>query len=323
MDPTIVLHEPLTILAYAQPKMPRTMLSWATRMSRLERLQISHRCLDQVDIDLTSPEDGKPSPFFALVGANGAGKTTVLDAIAQTVHAALRYIDRPSYIATPPYSVFLHFEPSFILRAGAGLKRICHEDVAIASQPIKQTWSKTLYVPSGYLPIMQTGASLVPGPKWGMTPDQALQVPPAASRIDAIHQWWLHKHWEYPQTATLDRLWEALRPFLHDRVYAGVNPDDHLPQFQVGDTSVSFNQLSSGERRLVLLFMEIAMHCGEDGLLLFDEPEAHFHPLWQGMLRDAFRTLLPRGQAIVATHSPHLIDGMPAHQLLVMGKRPW
>lgn len=122
-------------------------------------------------------------------------------------------------------------------------------------------------------------------------------------RIAAVHQWWLHQHLEYPETATLHRLWKALEPFLGDLVYAGVNPQDHLPMFDARGTQVSFNELSSGERRIILLFLEIAMQCGEDGLVLFDEPEAHFHPKWQQMLPAALAELLPRGQVIVATHA--------------------
>lgn len=128
---------------------------------------------------------------------------------------------------------------------------------------------------------------------------------------------------EYPKTTNLDRLWKALEPFLGDLVYIGVNLNDHLPMFDARGTQVSFNELSSGERRIILLFLEIAMQCGEDGLVLFDEPEAHFHPKWQLMLRDALAKLLPRGQVIVATHSPHIVEGLPAHQLFVLGGVPW
>jgi predicted ATP-binding protein involved in virulence len=128
---------------------------------------------------------------------------------------------------------------------------------------------------------------------------------------------------EYPKTTSLDRLWKALEPFLGDLVYLGVNPADHLPMFDARGTRVSFNELSGGERRIILLFLEIAMQCGEDGLVLFDEPEAHFHPRWQQMLRGALAHLLPRGQVIVATHSPHIVEGLPAHQLFMLGEQPW
>lgn len=142
-------------------------------------------------------------------------------------------------------------------------------------------------------------------------------------RVENVHQWWLHLHWEYPKTTTLDRLWAALKPFLGDFVYAGVNPSDHLPWFDDRGTRVSFNELSSGQRRLILLFLEIVMQCGEDGLVLFDEPEAHFHPTWQQMLPEALCQLVPRGQVIVATHAPHIVDGRPAHQVFILGELPW
>ena len=322
-------------------------------MPPLTGFRATFRCLRDVEMDFTSPDDGTPSPFIAMVGVNGAGKTTVLEAIAQSVFGFVRHEAHSRFLhegehielryAEGPLRRSLQQRPEILLPDGtrlvleAGHWRVhAASGVSITSddEPIPQKyWSslpaslgRSLFIRSGYLPVIPKGVQLENGPARGMDLGLAL-LPQGAGgmqrRAEVVHQWWLHLHWEYPKTTTLDRLWAALKPFLGDLVYAGVNPADHLPWFDDRGTRVSFNELSSGQRRLILLFLEIVMQCGEDGLVLFDEPEAHLHPIWQEMLPDALCRLVPRGQVIVATHAPHIVDGRPAHQVFVLGGLPW
>lgn len=81
-----------------------------------------------------------------------------------------------------------------------------------------------------------------------------------------------------------------------------------------------FNELSGGQRKMIFQFAEIMMHCGDGGLLLIDEPEAHLHPTWQRLLPDALQRLIPNGQILVATHSPYIIHGLKPHQLFILGE---
>jgi predicted ATPase len=295
-------------------------------MPPITDFEATFRCLRDVKMDFTSPEDREPSRFVALVGANGAGKTTVLDAVALTIHHIVRlpFRGQASDIRRDDERIVLRYGTPYLLhqRAGVGFGRVGEE----LPPQLAQEFERTLYIRSGYLPSLPVNVPLQRGPARGM--DLGLALLPLDSagvqqRVNIVHQWWLHLHWEYPKATTLDRLWVALKPFLGDLVYAGVNPQDHLPWFDASGTRVSFNELSSGQRRLILLFLEIVMQCGDDGLVLFDEPEAHFHPIWQQMLSGALCQLVPRGQIIVATHAPHIVDGLPAHQVFVLGELPW
>ena len=286
-------------------------------MSKLTAFEATFGPLRDVRLDFCSPEDGEPTPFVAVVGANGAGKTSVLEAMLKVLVPAAQadwHLLDFEVFAGGKFRFWLKYgPPSVKLFLGGGTSAL----LALAK--------KALYVPSGYLPRLPKDQPLQRGPSASLGHDIALSTDESTwpDRVSKVHQWWLHMHWEYPRTQTLDRLWTALEPFLGDLRYAGVNPEDHLPRFQIDDTTVTFNQLSSGQRRVVLLFMEIAMHCDTDGLLLFDEPEAHFHPGWQRMLPDALGQLIPDGQVFVATHSPFLVEGLAAHQVFLLGDQPW
>lgn len=322
-------------------------------MPPLTGFRATFRCLRDVEMDFTSPEDGKPSRFIALVGVNGAGKTTVLEAIAQSVLLFARSKVESHFLrhgesvelvlgkgrlvrrSQEHFEVLLPDGTTVVTSRGKSRYVVTLPD-GVATVPYREEelpehfWAarpanleRTLFIRSGYVPTLPVGKQLERGPARGMPLEYALLPDYSPQRTEAVHQWWLHMHWEYPKTTTLDRLWAALGPFLGGLVYAGVNPQDHLPWFDDRGARVSFNELSSGQRRLILLFLEIFMQCGEDGLVLFDEPEAHFHPHWQRMLPDALCQLVPRGQVIVATHAPHIVDGRPAHQVFVLGELPW
>lgn len=319
-------------------------------MPPLTGFRATFRCLRDVELDFTSPESGKPSPFIALVGVNGAGKTTVLEAIAQSVLLFARSEVESHFLRQGESVELILGEGQVVRRRHGQFEVLLPNGITIAGVgpnfmatlpggggvqgtgkwlferhwPARPTnLERALFIRSGYVPTLPVGRQLERGPARGMSLEMALLPHASEQRTEIVHQWWLHLHWEYPQTTTLDRLWAALKPFLGDLVYAGVNPQDHLPWFDDRGTRVSFNELSSGQRRLILLFLEIFMQCGEDGLVLFDEPEAHFHPHWQRMLPDALCQLVPRGQVIVATHAPHIVEGRPAHQVFVLGELPW
>jgi predicted ATPase len=321
-------------------------------MPPLTGFRATFRCLRDVEMDFTSPEDGKASRFIALVGVNGAGKTTVLEGIAQSVLLFARFQVESPFLRQGESVELVLGKGRLVRRREEQFKVLLPDGTAVVTTRGKHKYAVTshrfgavphredelperiwaarpanleraLFIRSGYVPTLPAGKQLEMGPARGMSLELALLPDNPEQRVAAVHQWWLHMHWEYPKTTTLDRLWAALKPFLGDLVYAGVNPQDHLPWFDDRGTRVSFNELSSGQRRLILLFLEIFMQCGEDGLVLFDEPEAHFHPHWQRELPKALCELVPNGQVIVATHAPHIVDGRPAHQVFVLGDLPW
>lgn len=65
--------------------------------------------------------------------------------------------------------------------------------------------------------------------------------------------------------------------------------------------------LSSGEKQLLIQFMEIILQEGRTLIFIADEPELSLHVSWQEKLLKALRDLNENAQLIVATHSPDIV----------------
>lgn len=54
------------------------------------------------------------------------------------------------------------------------------------------------------------------------------------------------------------------------------------------------------------------------GTVVIDELDVHLHPEWQLTIRNSLRTIFPRLQFIVTTHSPHMIASAQSGELIVL-----
>jgi len=70
----------------------------------------------------------------------------------------------------------------------------------------------------------------------------------------------------------------------------------------------SIDNLSSGERQILILFTFLAFVSDKSRLFIVDEPELSLHPKWQKEFIEAFLTLKPTAtQFLLATHSPEIV----------------
>jgi energy-coupling factor transporter ATP-binding protein EcfA2 len=67
--------------------------------------------------------------------------------------------------------------------------------------------------------------------------------------------------------------------------------------------------LSSGEMQLVVILTHLAFNPDTDraNVVIIDEPELSLHIRWQELFVNALRTVNPRAQLVLATHSPSII----------------
>ena len=71
-------------------------------------------------------------------------------------------------------------------------------------------------------------------------------------------------------------------------------------------TEISLDQLSSGEKQLLLILLKVFLMDKKPGILFMDEPEISLHVSWQQQLIEAIRKLNSKCQIILTTHSPSI-----------------
>jgi len=87
----------------------------------------------------------------------------------------------------------------------------------------------------------------------------------------------------------------------------------------VRDRLVRLNQLSSGEKSILLIVSDIARCLGiyndfvddsldKEGIVLIDEIDLHLHPKWQRKIIKALTSVFPNIQFISTTHSPQILS---------------
>lgn len=80
---------------------------------------------------------------------------------------------------------------------------------------------------------------------------------------------------------------------------------DNEPLLLAND-KVQLEQLSSGEKQLLLILTTVFLQEEGPSILLMDEPEISLHINWQDRLIEMIRKLNPNCQLILTTHSPNI-----------------
>jgi hypothetical protein len=78
--------------------------------------------------------------------------------------------------------------------------------------------------------------------------------------------------------------------------------------------------LSSGEKQITLLLVEILRRIVPGSIILIDEPEISLHPAWQRGLVVALDKIIEQydAQVIMATHSPEIASMVLPHEVLFL-----
>lgn len=77
-------------------------------------------------------------------------------------------------------------------------------------------------------------------------------------------------------------------------------------RLQGGKADIQLEQLSSGEKQMLLILTTVFLQEEKPNILLMDEPEISLHITWQDRLVGMIRQLNPNCQLILTTHSPNI-----------------
>ncbi|MDT8391634.1 MAG: AAA family ATPase [Lentisphaeria bacterium] len=104
---------------------------------------------------------------------------------------------------------------------------------------------------------------------------------------------------------------ETLHDFAQDKIFEQSSSGDGGLKITKKGQSIFFQQLSSGEKQLLILLAEALLQDRGGAVFIADEPELSLHPTWQGKLLGAIRALNQNVQLIVATHAPEIASQWP------------
>ncbi|HEY7425769.1 MAG TPA: ATP-binding protein, partial [Gemmataceae bacterium] len=114
----------------------------------------------------------------------------------------------------------------------------------------------------------------------------------------------------------------ALRGFTGSSKYLTFERGELVVKIAGSDARHSLDELSSGEKQVLLLCGELLRRWRPGSLILIDEPELHLHTQWQTKFYQALRYWQKErgGQVILATQSGHLVEIGDSGGLALLGR---
>lgn len=107
-----------------------------------------------------------------------------------------------------------------------------------------------------------------------------------------------------------------------DVKFIGLSKDETSTPIFTNSSGIEFdiNALSSGEKQLFLRTLSIKMLEPEDSIILIDEPEISLHPKWQQRIVEVYKKIGKNNQIIIATHSPHILGSVDKESVFLLSK---
>jgi predicted ATP-binding protein involved in virulence len=119
----------------------------------------------------------------------------------------------------------------------------------------------------------------------------------------------------------LDAIRQAIKKTISDCCEIEYDPVIDEIIFSLGEKTFSFNDLSDGYRSMLGMVADIAHRMARlnpdletmvlentPGIVVIDELDLHLHPKWQRSAVENLRSIFPKVQFIVTTHSPFIIQ---------------
>ena len=272
------------------------------------------KALHNIDLRL-SESNSKGAPWLMLLGENGTGKSTILQAIALTLMGERhrRQVGRlASFVRQGARDGGIEIwltgreEPLSLTITAKGRVRVA------------DTKLKVLLLGYGATRLLPRGRRRAPRSTAYV---RAMNLfDPFAPLVDA-KQFLVGIH---------PAAWESASRALRELLFLGENDEllrDGSDVFIVkADGKIPLNGLSDGEQALVSLSVDIfsVMHNlwdrmdDAEGVVLIDELGPHLHPRWKMQVVTRLRRAFPRLQFITSTHDPLCLRGLFGGEIVRM-----
>lgn len=276
----------------------------------LTRLRVSDlRCFREVELDLTDA-DGAPAMWTVLMGENGRGKTTLLQAIA-----ASHDLDNVALSTHLTRSQSHRWRST--LGTGGGPAVLPLFAYGATRRASVATLSADSDNGSPAATLFDVDATLINAEEWLLRMDYAAKA--AKDRHGA--------------QARLDALVSMLVDILPDVDGIEIEPPEEdeggRVRFHTPFGAVGLLSLGLGYQAMIAWMVDLAARLQrtyrqtenpnhEPCIVLVDEIDLHLHPSWQRGLRLHLQRCFPKAQFIVTAHSPLMVQASLQENLAVL-----
>lgn len=104
-----------------------------------------------------------------------------------------------------------------------------------------------------------------------------------------------------------DNFISLLNSMFNSRKRFSVSDKNELVVMTKDGRVIGLDELSSGEKQLLIILGETLLQHSEHVIYIADEPELSLHVIWQEQLIGAITKINPNAQIIFATHSPDIV----------------
>jgi energy-coupling factor transporter ATP-binding protein EcfA2 len=277
------------------------------------------RGIEDLALSFRQP-NGEPTRVCVIVGPNGCGKTTVLEAclVAGSFRGPIRGAVGPRAVRVGAEDYLIEME--YVDRDSVAPKK---GRASLIEHFVGYTLPFT-YFSSWRTPHLIGAVGITSGEKNGnrrKSEDNRLREIKQTLVNRRAHQFFEQsrgQHQLFPDfqiDPTLDRINSVWKSFFANQ-WLTVEPvsDDPDQGFDVfvnnGDQHFPLEVLSSGQLEIFMFAGGLAIEKFDHGVIVIDEPELHLDPQWHRTVLKSLLKLKPNCQFIVGTHSPEIYESV-------------
>ena len=324
---------------------------------KVQRLFLRNvRSIKSLDLDFRDPVTGKPMSRIVLAGANGSGKTTILECIFGLIRSLMLpkpqvpYLEQgdgsarlvlqpPVEVAKYPWTILFNMAPTpdeYAERLGAYLewkyngyddKYVSEEGQGIYEPLYSSQEHGDYFIQKASLLYLTDDRRLLPASGGPIAPEEenpwAYRYTPTDQWRGSVESYLVWQNYldleDRDKGKNADRfrgVTSVVNQILDQKHISGVERGRVVVEVS-GQKKHGLDDLSSGERQILLLLVEIVRRIKPGGIILIDEPEISLHPTWQRALVAALDKIIEQydAQIILATHSLEIATSMP-HEVI-------
>lgn len=273
--------------------------------------------------------------FNIICGQNGIGKTTILDALAQTFSLQDTNLKRNANYPNGLIEIEVDingekkskaipingFQPSDLKRSEYGFYEQATEVIVFKTHRD---------IPYSKLHSLSTD----PEKNIHNNAQQTLTGTMSSELKNWFvnrHLWSIHDgHLDEAQQRNIDLAKKSIGILNENMSFSRVDPRTNDILINTQDGEIYFEYLSSGYKSCMAVLMgiikeiEFRFHSPSifvenfQGVVFIDEVDLHLHPEWQAKIYLGLKKILPNAQVFTSTHSPHLIQVAEAKEIIAL-----